>query len=172
MRVTVTDDMVAIAEAIERKVKANFKRDRNYTGLKADRRYYFGALGELAFYKAITSRFIKMRYEPATDGKADKCDFNVWVKGSMVDLDIKTASQATHSYLMVPAAQIAKHPVTVYVAARVDGNEVEFLGYAYLRDLEATDITDKLGLKTKTCGIPFDQLRPIEHIFEQTEVIG
>lgn len=160
-------DMAQWAQAQCDKRYANSKKG-NYTKLSAEGRWYYGFLGELVFMKWLQHHYIQYRYEPEFAGR-DVTDFYIWAGGyGKCGIDVKTASNGSHRYLMMPDAQIASHPSEVYVGVRLSQMETkgEVMGYALKTDLKP--ITE-LDLKVPTSGVLFDNLRPMEKILEQSK---
>lgn len=170
MVIEITDEMRAMAQWAQAqcdKRYANSKRG-NYTGLSAEGRWYYGFLGELVFREWLHRHNVQYRYEPEFVGR-DITDFIVWANGyGKVGIDVKTASQGSHKWLMQPDAQLASHPSEVYVGVRLRKMETEgeVLGFCLKKDMQP--ITE-LDLKVPTSGVLFDNLRPMSKMLEQSK---
>lgn len=135
-----------------------------YTKLQAPNANYTGAVGELGvaymFHKLQKEGYFSPRY----DGRSDHGDMFVSVKKEMFPLDVKTASDAKHQFLMVPKAQFDMPGRDyTYIGCRLDNDMLEVLGYARPTDLIEADTSTRMSLKLKipTMLIELSSLRPL-----------
>lgn len=128
----------------------------NYTRLNIDDRYYYGYLGEIAFWKVLHDHHSNYKYEPKFDGKSDGCDFIV--NGKKVD--VKTASKSTYRNIMLPKSQWVSKYRDYYVGVQINGDEAIIHGYCTHSDFKESEF----GRGVVTMYNSFDSLKPIGDI--------
>lgn len=172
MLISIDDQMRGMAAWAEQQCNAMYANSArgNYTNLSADNRWYYGFLGELVLLKWLQAHYIQYRYEPQFKGR-DDTDFYLWPLskgGKMCTVDVKTASNPQHQYLMMPEAQLKSHPSDVYIGVRINSQtEGEVLGWAVAGDFERID--EKMRLPIPTMGIKLTELRPMSRIFSNSK---
>lgn len=124
--IPITDDMVKTAReyssAVERIDK--IRNTKNYTGLVTPDRYYYGALGEIAFARFLTDNKVSFDWKLSPDGKADNGDFIIADKV----FDVKTSSKEYADRLLVSKAQRSVHKADYYVAVKIIGSNAFIIG--------------------------------------------
>ena len=109
---------VADARRWQAEVLARLATTPNYTGLEAPDRFFHGYLGELAVMSLLSELGCVARHVVCTNGHSQHSEITVWRNGAKRSVDVKTASQPGHSFLLFPVAQ-HDHP-DLYVGARIE----------------------------------------------------
>lgn len=130
MIVEITDKMKQKAREWSNNVlDSSIKYHSNYTGISKEDRYYFGYLGELAFWKVLYQNNKEYQYEPKFDGLSDDRDFFIFIKGKKKKVDIKTASKGFYKNIMLPKKQWLKKKSDYYIGIRLEGDTANIFGY-------------------------------------------
>ncbi len=169
MIVPITDDMKSKAKLAEATITSNLKTIKNYTGLESDQRYYYGALGELAFVESLKILGKRAEYYPKFDGNSDSGDVKMFsLADTPIDVDIKTASQSFHRYIMIPRKQFQAHKRDAYIAVRLNGDTAEILGFCYPQDFKTAE-SYGLSLKISTLCLSFDEVKDIQRVYQNIQ---
>ncbi len=161
--------MIERAAAAEQQIMGHLRKGGNYTKLEAERRFYYGYLGEYAFEKLLIEHGIKYEFSPRYDGKRDRTDFVVFVKqGTPVDVDVKTATGKRDRFLMIPTAQLQSHPNQAYVGVRLMAKSAQIYGTCIPSALRPIN-KEVYGLKIPTHGVELTRLNPIEKVLAQCD---
>lgn len=167
IQIPITDKMRDVAEKAEKRILASFKgNDNNYTGLSADRRFYFGVLGELATVKALKDAGIRLKYAPDWGAGADDGDIVVYSDERPCKVDVKTATKDFHENLWIPAKQYMRYTYDGYIGVRICGDVAEVHGYCAKKDFSESMHP---GAKVVTYGIALDELRPMDRLYTKLD---
>lgn len=163
--VPITEEMKAIAEAAEATKLAtirSYSTTGNYTGLNAERRFYIGVLGELAFLEVLAQAGKRADYIPVDDG-IDSGDFILYCNTREQVIDVKTASKSYHQNLFMPEKQADKYQYDGYVGVRLLASVAEVWGYCTRDDFVLSTIP---SLTIPTLEVRLDALVPVEILLE------
>jgi hypothetical protein len=165
VEIEVTEKMIKISEDIEKDIIKNLKPTPNYTGFAPERRFYYGALGELVFLKYCIKNKIWCSYEPETKGESGGGDFNMFnnVNIKMV-IDVKTASQPFHKKMMIPKLQFELYSYDYYVAIKINSSTLSTIcGYCKKEDfiLKEDGFIDS---KIPTYFVELNELKSIDDL--------
>ena len=132
MRVQLSDEQVEYARQLEGQIEATatLQFTSNYTGLSAAGRYFVGFVGQLGLQTYLTEQGRRFQAHIRTDGQSDAGDVTVWYAGHPLKIDVKTASNPRHRFLMMPEAQLRRSVSDLIVAAKwlPERKQVEFMG--------------------------------------------
>ena len=152
VRVEITPAMLGRADAYQQAIEVRgIKAAGNYTGLAVANRWRNGYLGEFAFEAYLQTTGRRFDYLPAPDGHPDTGDFRVYQRGRPLRVDVKTAAERTHRYFLIPEAQLERPSSAIYVAARLDIDElaVELFGFFTKRDVEVMGTDNQLQVPAR-----------------------
>ena len=151
----------------------------NYTGLARNGRYADGYVGEFTFKDLLRSHHKRYQYFIRLDGHAsNQPEFTVFHQGKPFTLDVKTAGErpgrdTTKWDLQTPEEQFKAHSSHLYVAARIDGKDVDFKGWVWRKEYEQRAPvwvqprnSDKPVL---TRRYPYQDLHTLEHLLESLD---
>lgn len=153
MLVPITEAIKSKALAMNKQVLAALPKGTNYTKLNHPERFFIGYVGELCTIAAFRQLNVSFRYQPRTDGRADSGDLQVKdAEGRILCIDVKTASNVTHEYLMMPTAQYLRHQggkADFILAARVETDHCRLFGLCSREDFARFSIEKLPGDKTR-----------------------
>jgi len=166
IQIPITNEMKQIAERGEKMILKSFKGNHNYTGLSADRRFYFGILGELATVELLRIKGVRVKYTPKWNGKADSGDLIVYADGYPIKVDVKTASKDFHENLWMPAKQYDRYTYDGYIGVRICGDVAEIHGYCAKKDF-----TKSMHPRAKvpTYGVALCDLRQMDKLYPKLD---
>ena len=164
-------DAARIEQKILRALKQNPNYPENYTKLYAERRYYHGTVGELAFEVLLAAQHIRHKAVRETKGRSVRVDYWVWREGRPYSLDVKTRSQPQHDLCMMPLAQFQAHQKELYVGERLhpDDHEIQILRYATRREVAEWERRTFGPHETITLCAPFESMHPIEDLLARLD---
>lgn len=171
--VPITDEMKRAALHYEEAIKktVTLSRKTNFTGLEADRRYYYGFIGELAFKTALEKEKRFFEHHVRTDGMPEPYKFKIIKAENLQNIktNVCTASKATHKYLAVPKEKLHHAHVDVYIGAKVlDGEQyVQLYGYITASELYKLGADTLPGQSMPCYRCALVELKPIEQLFER-----
>ena len=172
MYISITDQMIADAERADHDIMAHYPvSGGNYTKLERERRFFIGVLGELCFLELLKELRKRAYYAPLWNGKADNGDIDLYLlDGTPINVDVKTAAQPFHKYLMLPKSQLSIHPRSAYIGVRldIDRRQGEVLGFCYATDLKDATMYN-IELPIPTWCRHLDDLRPIQRVFDKIQ---
>jgi len=142
----------------------------NYTGLAADDRFLTGWVGEFAMRRWLHKNAPRWTWRVSHDGASNDNEFELVADGRTVKLELKTASQPFHQYLMFPLAQ--KVDWDICVGARIfdlEAGIVDLMGWMGRNDVDRMEIAD---VHIPTRRRKFSMLRPMRDLVELLNAKG
>lgn len=136
---------VALGIAMEKSIGVDDPAAGNPNKFAVPHRFVLGMLGEFAFAQFLTNYGIKYEWNPQANGKSDKGDFVLYVKGARLVIDVKTIAHYRTS-VMLAEREYYKNPRWRYVVARQAGgdgsNHFEIHGIANVKDFTEAIMRD------------------------------
>lgn len=162
--------MIQKANAYEKKIiqTRTVRRRPNFTAIEAERRYFHGFLGELAFEALLKESGLKFDHYVKADGNGALSKFLLYKKDGEAKAIVCTASKPTHQMLFVPEEKFLREDCNLYVGCRLnlDSSAAEIWGW-----MEKVDLYDRGVTRTPSgvlaYAIPLYQLLPIELLIAQ-----
>ena len=176
LRVPISAETYRLARKCADEIECNLSGapDGDYTGLEAPDRWFSGYLGEFTFAEVLDRFGKRFRHNVRTDGRAGGAEFDVYVQRLHKRLDVKTGGQeliagasAKWAFQLIESQFQLHGPTTdAYVAARVDGRDIVFQGWAPKKQVaECVPET----MKVLTRQVWYRDLASIRRLIEQLD---
>lgn len=168
---------IPLGEAYQLKAKAHEQYQMrgkraggNYTGLEMTSRFFYGNLGEYAFYALLKQAGKSAKYDPP-QSTTDDGDFLLHMaSGHQFKVDVKTGSQDRYQYFLLYESQIKRHGVyNFYVAVNLfnDQTEAKILGYCKYHQLRFSRTGFRTDAPRPTWYMRYADLKPIDELLDQ-----